>query len=63
MGQKLGIKNLTSAQRQSELTDDAIFKSIKEGIKDGDKVRMKPVEGLSDDDIKGLVAYVRKLKK
>jgi cytochrome c553 len=64
MGQKLGIKDLTDAKFQGELKDDKAFKSIKEGIKDADgKIKMKPAEGLSDDDIKALVAHVRTLKK
>ena len=33
----LGIKDLTDAKVQSELKDDAAFKSIKEGIKKDDK--------------------------
>jgi cytochrome c553 len=63
MGQKLEVKDLTDAKRQAALTDDAIAKAIKEGIKEGDKVRMKAIEGLTDGDIKELVGYVRKLKK
>src|SRR5438093_337472 len=64
MGQKLGIKNLTDAKIQAELKDDQAFKSIKEGIKDSEgKVKMKPSEGLSEDEIKALVAHVRSLKK
>jgi cytochrome c553 len=64
MGQKAGVKDLTDAKVQAELKDDKAFKSIKEGIKDSDgKVKMKPAEGLSDDDIKALVAHVRSFKK
>jgi cytochrome c553 len=64
MGQKLGIKDLTDAKLQGELKDDQAFKAIKEGIKDNEgKIKMKPAEGLSDDDIKALVAHVRTLKK
>ena len=64
MGQKLGIKDLTDAKVQGELKDDAAFKSIKEGIKDKDgKIKMKPAENLTDDEIKALVAHVRTLKK
>jgi cytochrome c553 len=64
MGEKLGIKNLTDAKLQTELKDDQAFKAIKEGIKDSEgKIKMKPAEGLSDDDIKALVAHVRTLKK
>jgi cytochrome c553 len=64
MGQKMGIKDYTDAKVQAEMKDDAAFKAIKEGLKDKeDKVLMKPAEGLSDDEIKGLVAYMRKFKK
>ena len=64
MGQKLAIKNLTDAKLQAELKDEEAFKAIKEGIKDSDgKIKMKPAEGLSDDEIKALVAHVRSLKK
>ena len=64
MGQKLGIKDYTDAKVQAEMKDDAAFKSIKEGLKDKeDKTLMKPAEGLSDDDIKALVQYVRSFKK
>jgi cytochrome c553 len=64
MGQKLSIKDLTDAKLQAELKDDVAFKAIKEGIKDSEgKIKMKPAEGLSDDDIKALVVHVRTLKK
>jgi cytochrome c553 len=64
MGQKLGAKDFTDAKVQADMKDDAAFKAIKEGLKDkDDKTVMKPAEGLSDDDIKGLVAYMRAFKK
>jgi len=63
MGQKLGIKDLTDAKVQADITDAAAFSAIKDGVKKDDKVLMKAAEGLSDDEIKGLVAYVRSLKK
>jgi cytochrome c553 len=64
MGQKLGIKDYTDAKVQDALKDDAAIKAIKEGLKDKDgKTLMKPAEGLSDDDIKALVAYLRTFKK
>ena len=64
MGKKYGAKDYTDAKVQAELKDDAAFKAIKEGYKDKDgKVVMKPAEGLSDDDIKALVAYLRTFKK
>ena len=64
MGQKLGAKDFTDAKVQADMKDDAAIKAIKEGMKDADgKTLMKPAEGLSDDDIKGLVAYIRTFKK
>jgi cytochrome c553 len=64
MGKKLGAKDYTDAKVQAELKDEAGFKAIKEGLKDKEgKTLMKPAEGASDDDIKGLVAYMRTFKK
>ena len=52
MGKKAGCKDLTDAKVQAELKDDKAFKSVKEGIKDGDKTLMQPYnEKLSDDEI------------
>jgi cytochrome c553 len=63
MGKKLELKDFTDAKYQASFTDEKATKAIKEGIKDGDKTKMKPAEGLSDDDIKALVAKVRAFKK
>jgi cytochrome c6 len=65
MGKKAGCKDLTDAKLQESKKDDALFKSIKEGMKQDDKTVMKAFgeEGLSDDEIKALVARVRSLKK
>jgi cytochrome c553 len=63
MGKKLNLKDLSDANVQASFTDEKAFKTIKEGVKDGDKIRMKPVENVSDDEIKALVAHVRTLKK
>ena len=63
MGKKLEVKDFTDAKVQADMKDDAMLKAIKEGVKDGDKTRMKAVEGLSDEEMKDLVAYVRKFKK
>jgi|ERR1051325_3670963 cytochrome c553 len=64
MGKKLNIKDYTDAKVQAEMKDDEAFKAIKEGLKDKEgKVLMKPAEGVSDDDIKALVAYMRSFKK
>jgi len=63
LGKKAEVKDMTAAAYQSDLKDDKAFKSIKEGIKDGDKIRMKPAEGITDDEIKALIAHVRTFKK
>lgn len=64
MGKKLGAKDYTDPKVQAALTDVAAFKATKEGLKDKEgKVLMKPAEGLSDDDIKAVVAYMRAFKK
>ncbi len=63
MGKKLEVKDFTDAKVQGDMKDDAMLKAIKEGVKDGEKVRMKPIEGLSDDEMKALVKFVRDFKK
>jgi len=64
MGEKYGIKDYTEAKVQAALKDDAMTKAIKEGVKDGEKTKMKGFgEVLSDDEIKALVKYARDFKK
>ena len=64
MGKKLGCKDYSDAKVQAEMKDEAATKAIKEGVNDKDgKILMKPAEGLSDADVKDLVAYMRTLKK
>ena len=63
MGKKLGCKDYSDAKVQDALKDDKAFKSVKEGLKDGDTVKMKPFDTLTDDQIKGLVKYMRTFKK
>lgn len=65
MGKKVDVKDYTDPKVQTAFTDDKAIKSVKEGIKDDKgKVRMKAYgELLSDDDIKGLVTYLRTFKK
>ncbi|HAM72264.1 MAG TPA: cytochrome C [Verrucomicrobiales bacterium] len=63
-GKKAGVKDQTDPGYHAKLTDDQMFKSIKEGLKEGEKERMKPfAEKLTDDEIKALVAHVRSFKK
>jgi cytochrome c553 len=64
MGEKAGVKDYTDAKVQDSMKDDAMAKAIKEGVKEGDNVKMKGFgDVLSDDEIKALVKYVRDFKK
>lgn len=63
MGKKVGAKDYSTAKVQEEMKDDKAFKAIKEGLKEGEKTVMKPTEGVTDDEIKALVKYMRTFKK
>lgn len=63
MGEKLGVKDYTDAKVQAELTDEKMMKAIKEGIKDGDRTKMKAFSDFSDEEVKGLIAHIRAFKK
>ena len=64
MGLKFGAKDYTDAKVQADLKDDAAIKAIKEGVQNEDgKSLMKPADGIADDDIKALVAYMHAFKK
>src|SRR3954470_19912699 len=63
MGEKVGVKDFTDVKYQASFTDDQAVKAIKEGVKDGDKVKMKPLENATDEDAKALAAKVRSFKK
>ena len=63
-GKKLSIKDYSLTAEQAKFTDEEAFKAIKLGRTDASgKVRMKAIEGLTDADIKAMVAYFRGLKK
>jgi mono/diheme cytochrome c family protein len=63
MGKAVNAKDLTNAQVQASFTDTQIATVIKDGAKQ--KSATMPAFGgkLTDDEIKALVAYVRKLKQ
>jgi mono/diheme cytochrome c family protein len=64
MGEKLNLKDYSDAKVQEAMKDDAMTKAIKDGVKDGEKTKMKGFgDVLSDDEIKALVKYVRDFKK
>lgn len=59
MAKMLGaeIKDLGSADVQAK-SDEELSKAVTEGVG-----KMKPVKGLTDEEIANVVAYVRSLKK
>lgn len=64
MGKKLRIRDFSSAKIQAEFTDEQAFEAMKQGLmNDKGKVTMKATEGLSDEDMKALVPFVRSLKQ
>ena len=64
MGKKLAIADLTDAKVQEKFSDDAAVKAMKDGVKDKEgKLAMKPIENVSETDMKALVGYVRGLRK
>jgi cytochrome c553 len=63
MGQKLKVNDYSDPKVQAAFTDDEMVKVVKEGFKREGKTVMKPAEGLSDDEVKALVALIRSFKK
>jgi len=63
LGKKSEVKDMTDAKWQSDLKEEKAFQSVKGGIKDGEKIRMKAAEGLTDEEIKALIVYARTFKK
>jgi mono/diheme cytochrome c family protein len=53
--------DLTDCTKMREVTDDTLFKIIREGgsVAGFDQAMQGFSEGLSDDEIRGLVAYIR----
>jgi mono/diheme cytochrome c family protein len=66
-GKKMAIGDLSSAEWQSKTTDDQIRTAINDGVKtekNGVKKEMEAYKSkLRPDQIDGLIAYVRGLKK
>jgi cytochrome c553 len=63
MGKKLGVKDYTSPKVQDAMKDEEMTKAVKEGVKKEGETKMKSfADALSDDEIKSLVAYIRKFK-
>lgn len=64
VGKKLKLKDYTDAKAQAEMKDEDMIKAIADGVNDAaGKEKMKAYKGeLSSDEIKELVAYIRKFK-
>ena len=63
-GKKLKLKDYTDAKAQAEMKDEEMTKAIADGINGADgKEKMKAYKGeLSADEMKDLVAFIRKFK-
>jgi mono/diheme cytochrome c family protein len=62
-GKKAGAKDYTDAKVQAVMKDEEMTKAIAEGINADGKEKMKAYKDeLSSQEIKELVAYVRKFK-
>jgi cytochrome c6 len=63
-GRKLNVRDYTDPKVQAEMKDDQMIKATAEGVFDkGGKEKMKAYKDeLSAEEIKELVAYIRKLK-
>ncbi len=63
VGKKLNLKDYTDAKVQGEMKDEDMTKAISAGVFVDGKEKMKAFKDeLSADEIKDLVAYVRKFK-
>ncbi|MGC4073910.1 MAG: cytochrome c [Nibricoccus sp.] len=64
VGKKLNLRDYTDAAVQAKMTDEEIIKAITDGITDDKgKEKMKAYKDeLSADEIKDLLAHVRKFK-
>jgi cytochrome c553 len=64
MGKKTGVKDYRDPKVQAGLSDEKSLKSVKDGITENGKERMKPYKDkLTDDQIKGLIAHIRAFEK
>lgn len=65
-GKKMQVRDLSAADWQAKMTDEAIKKAIREGTKsekDGVKKEMDAYPELSDEQLGGLVSHIREFKK
>ena len=64
MGRQAGVKDYTDPKVVAEMNDEKALKTVKAGITEKGKERMKAYAGdLTDDEIKALIAHMRTFKK
>lgn len=64
MGRQARVKDYTDPKVVAEMNDEKALKTVKEGITENGKERMKAYAAdLTDDEIKALIAYMRTFKK
>ncbi len=63
MGKKLNMKDLTDPKVQAASTDAQWEKVILDGAKNADGKTVMPATKISADEAKGLVKYIRTLKR
>ncbi len=60
-GKKEGVRDMTTAAYQKEVTDDRIKTSLKDGVKKNGNEVMPAFGDLKDDQVEGLVKHIRAL--
>ena len=61
---KVAFSTSCDPKVQAELSDEKSLKTVKDGITENGKERMKPYQDkLTDDEIKGLIAHIRAFEK
>jgi cytochrome c553 len=65
IGQRLKLKDYTSAAVQAELTDAEILAATRDGVKDAGGKETMPgyTDKMSAEEIQALVAHIRAMKK
>ena len=64
LGKKLKMRDYTDPKIQANFTDEQALTAIKVGLTDKDgNMRMDVAEGLKEDEMKALVAYIRTFKR
>lgn len=62
-GKRLGARDYTDPKVVDSLDEAKAIKAIRGGLRDKNKVLMKPFDKLSTEDIRALIDYMRQFKK